>query len=166
MWRGSYVIWVGWGWWGVLRSRGNDHWIATLHITLWGWNERTIQGNKGMLWSPVFSGIPIIKLRFCKAWPEAPFTRLSICDKHLTIIQMAKITNLTMFDRKYAQKQTYNRYNYCSSRNSIWEYIHKAVVWSSDMSSVRDFFIFQQNHKFFILDNWKVPKMLINSITT
>ena len=45
-----------------------------------GWSiDMKDQGNRGWYCSPMFSGSPIIRLRFCTAWPDAPFTRLSIC---------------------------------------------------------------------------------------
>mgnify|MGYP006913714046 CR=1 FL=1 len=45
-----------------------------------GWSiDMKVQGNRCWYCSPMFSGSPIISLRFCTAWPDAPFTRLSIC---------------------------------------------------------------------------------------
>lgn len=38
------------------------------------------QGNMGSCMSPIPSGNPRTRFMFCMAWPEAPFTRLSMTD--------------------------------------------------------------------------------------
>ena len=69
-------------------------------MVVWSWTIHTLvnhflgirawwnQGNRGCWRRPQSSGQPIMRFKFCRAWPDAPLTRLSICKKNLVSFKM------------------------------------------------------------------------------
>lgn len=112
-----------------------------------------IYGNKGMHLSPKFSGNPIIKLRFCKAWPEAPFTRLSICKHSFT--RSGINTTINKVDIKKIETEstcgTYNRYDYCSPWDAIRKDVYMTTIGTLHVFGVWSLITRQHRYKFFFL---------------
>lgn len=72
----------------------NDNLVSGLLNNVIIDNDTKDQGNRGWYCSPIFSGSPIIRLRFCKAWPDAPFTRLSICNVETWLVRSMCILSM------------------------------------------------------------------------
>ena len=65
-----------------LRQMKSSRHTRRQEVVLYPLKGSSPYGKRGWCRSPVVSGNPNIMLRFCNACPEAPFTRLSICNTH------------------------------------------------------------------------------------